>query len=172
MVDLDRAQPKTLEPRRRAGLAYEPREVVLRRTVAEAPQVDARQDDLTMALLDPARNFAQHGCSAPTPRAAADERDHAEVARERATVLDLHEGADALEARVGANAADRADVAGDERRSLLRPLRDDDHVLGQPRERLAAQTRRAAGQVHPSVVTCRARGRLAALRDRFVRHAA
>src|SRR3954462_13657831 len=45
------------------------------------------------------------------------------------------------------HAPDRAAVAGDERRRLLRGLRDDDDVLRQAGERRALQVRAAARQV-------------------------
>ena len=52
---------------------------------------------------------------------AAYERDHAEGATEAAAVLHLDERADAIEARVGLDAADRADVARHRVRDLLAP---------------------------------------------------
>ena len=132
MVDLDRAEPQPLEPRRRARLADEPRQVVAGGAVAEAAEVDAGEHDLAMALRDAALDLGEHRSGAAAARGAAHERDDAEVARERAAVLDLHERANAIEARVGLDAADRADVAGDERGGLLASLRDDDDVRGSP----------------------------------------
>ena len=128
VVDLDRAEPQPLETRRGADLAHEARQVVAGVAVAEAAEVDPREDDLAVALLDAAAHLAQHRVRAAAARRAANERDHAEVARERAAVLDLHERAHAVEPRVGLHAADRADVACDERGRLLGALRDDRDV--------------------------------------------
>ena len=125
-----------------------------------------------MALLDAPRDLAQHGVGAAAARGAAHERDHAEAARERAAVLDLHEGADAVEPRVGLDAADRADVAGDERGRLLGAAGDDGDVRGQAASAPGVEVRGAAGQVDAAVGARGARGRLAALRDRLVRDAA
>ena len=50
-----------------------------------------------MALLDARADLAEHGGGAAASRGAADERDHAEAARERAAVLDLDERAHAVE---------------------------------------------------------------------------
>ena len=128
VVDLDRGEAEPIEARRRAGLAHEPRQVVARFTVAEAAEVDPGQHDLAVALLDAAADLAQHGGGGTAARGAANERDHAEAARERAAVLDPDEGADAFEPRVGLNAADRADITGDERRALLGRAGDDSDV--------------------------------------------
>ena len=107
------------------------------------------------------RISASTALGAAAARRAAHERDDAEVARERAAVLDLHERAHAVEPRVGLDAADRTDVAGDERGGLLAALRDDDDVLGQAGERVAAEVRAAAGDVDAAV---RRAARAAALR--------
>ena len=147
VVDLDRAEPQAVEPGRRAGLAHEPRQVVAGVAVAEAAEVDPGEDDLAVALLDAAADLAEHRVGAPAARRAAHERDHAEVAGERAAVLDLHERANAVEPRVGLDAADRADVAGDERRRLLGAPRDDGDVRRQARERVPREVRGAAGHV-------------------------
>ena len=132
-----------------------------------------------VALRDALADLFEHGPGAARPGSAAHERDHAEVARERAAVLDLHEGPHAIEAGVGLHAPDRTDVAGDERSRVLAAPRDDDHVRRQPRERLpgracraAAQVRRAAGQVDAAVCARRARSSLTALRDGLVGDAA
>ena len=103
---------------------------------------------------------------------AADERDHAEGAGKTAPVLDLDEGANAVEAVVGLDAADRADVAGDRRRRLLAPPGDDEDVRGQPGEGGLPEVRPAAGDVHAPVAPRGARCRLPGLRDGLVRHAA
>ena len=55
VVDLDRREAQAREPRRRAGLAHEARQVVARLAVAEAAEVDAGEDDLAVALLDAPR---------------------------------------------------------------------------------------------------------------------
>ena len=135
VVDLDRRQAQTLEARRRADLAHEPRQRVAALTIAEAAEVDAREHDLAMALLDPLDDLPQDRAGAAASRRPAHERDHAEFAREAAPVLDADKGADTVEPRIGLNASDRADVARDERRSVLGSPRDDGHVLGQTCER-------------------------------------
>ena len=110
------------------------------------------------------RTSREHRLGAAAPRGAAHERDHAEVAREAAAVLHLDERAHAVEPSVRLDAADRADVAGDERRRLLAPPRDDDDVLGQPGERVAGEVRAAAGDVDAPMRARGARRRLAGLR--------
>ena len=105
-------------------------------------------------------------------RGAAHERDHAEVAREAAAVLHLDERAHAVEPRVGLDAADRADVAGDERRRLLAALRDDDDVLGQAGERVRGEVRAAARDVDAAVRPRGPRGLPCATSRRLVRDAA
>ena len=60
-------------------------------------RVDAREDDLAVSLGDARRISLRTAVGGAAPRAAADERDHAERARERAAVLDLHERAHAVE---------------------------------------------------------------------------
>src|SRR5581483_9136027 len=125
-----------------------------------------------MPAVDAPADLAQHRVRAATPRGAAHEWDHAEAARERAAVLDLHERAHAIDAGVTADAADRADVTRDERGCLLRATIDDDDVLRKAAEALTAEVRAAAGDVDARVRPRRARGGLAALRERLVRHAA
>src|SRR5919109_2523937 len=119
VVDLDRRQAQALQTGYRSRLADESRELVAASAVAVATEVDPRQDDLAMALRDAAAHLAEHRLRRPAPRRAANERDNAEVARETAAVLDLHEGAHAVEPRVRLHAAERPDVARDERRRLL-----------------------------------------------------
>ena len=172
VVDLDRREPQALETRRRARRADEARQVVAGVAVAVAAEVDPGQDDLTVALRDPARDLVQHRVRAAAARRAAHERDDAEVARERAAVLHLHERAHAVEPRVRLHAADRADLAGDEGRRLLAPPRDDDDVLGQPGERRAREIGAAARHENLPVRARCARGFLPRLRERLVRHAA
>ena len=110
VVDLDRGEAETLQARRRSGLAHEPRERVAALTIAEAAEVDAREHDLAMPLLDPLADLPQDCVGAPASRGPADERDHAELAREAAPVLDADERTDPVEPRIGLNASDRADV--------------------------------------------------------------
>ena len=77
MVDLDRRQAQTLQARRRAGLAHEPRQRVAALTIAEAAEVDAREHDLAMALLDPPDDLPQDRAGArgfAKPRARAGSR--------------------------------------------------------------------------------------------------
>ena len=143
VVDLDRREPEPLQAGGRPHLSDEPRERVAGLTVAEAAEVDSREDDFPVALLDPPPHLAQHSGRAAAARRAPHDRNHAEVAREAAPVLHAHEGAHAVEPRVGLDAADRADVAGDELRSLLARPRDDGHVLGQAVERDARGSRRS-----------------------------
>ena len=81
-----------------------------------------------MSVPDAARDLGKHGSGGAAARPAADERDDAERARERAAVLDLHEGTRPLEPRVGLHAADRADVAGNDIGNVLARLRDDRDV--------------------------------------------
>ena len=140
--------------------------------VAEAAEVDAGEDDLAVALRDAPADLAEHGVGAAAARRAAHERDHAERARERAAVLDLDEGADAVEPRVGLDAADRADVAGDGLDRLLDLAGDDGDVRGQPGERSLGEPGAAAGHVDARMRARGARGGLARLREALVRDAA
>ena len=125
-----------------------------------------------MALRDAAADLAEHGLGRAAARGAADERDDAEAARERAAVLHLDEGAHAVEAGVRLDAADRADVARDELRRLLAPPRDDDDVVRQAGERVPGEVRAATGDVHAPVRARRASRLLARLRNGLVRDAA
>ena len=97
--------------------------------------------------VDAAPDLGEHGVRAAAARGAAHERDDAEAAREAAAVLHLDERAHAVEPRVGLHAADRADVAGDERRRLLAAPGDDDDVLRQAGEGVGGEVRAAAGDV-------------------------
>ena len=172
VVDLDRAQAQAHETRRAAGGAHEPGQVEAGRAIAEAAEVDPRQHDLTVPLRDAAPDLAEDGVGAAAARTAAHERDDAEVARERTAVLDLDERAHAIEASVRLDAADRADVAGDEVGGLLAPPRDHGHVLRQACEGVACEIRRAARDVDAPMCARRPRGRLAALGNCLVGDAA
>src|SRR5262249_9208400 len=110
VVDLDRGQPETPEPAHRSGLPDEPPHPVAARAVGEAAEVDAREHDLAMSLFDALADLSQDRGRAAAARGSADERDHAELAREAAAVLNADECTYAVEPRVGLNAADRADV--------------------------------------------------------------
>ena len=119
VVDLDRREPQALDALDRAGGADQAGQRHPGGAVAEATEVDAREDDLTMALGDAPADLSEHRVGAAAAGGAADERDHAERTRERAAVLDLHERAHAVEPRVRLHAADRADIAGDRLDGLL-----------------------------------------------------
>ena len=125
-----------------------------------------------MALFDAARDLAEHRVGGTAARGAADERDHAEVAREAAAVLHLDERAHAVEPRVGLHTADRADVAGNEGRGLLAALRHHDDVLRQSRERVCREVRGATGDIDASVRPRGARGLFSGLRDGLMGDAA
>ena len=171
VIDLDRGEAEPVDSRDRARLTHELRKPVPGLAIAEAAEVDTREHDLAMSLGHAAPYLAEHVLCTPAPRAAAHERDHAERARERAAVLDLHERARALEPGLALDAADRADVAGDRRGCLLAGLRDDVHVLGQPSEG-TLEVRRAAGDVD-AVMSARSPCHgLPRLGHRLVRHAA
>ena len=124
VVDLDRREPKPLEPVDRARRPDQPGQRQPRAPVAEAAEVDAREHDLTMSLPDTPADLGEHRLGRAAARGAADERDHAERAGERAAVLDPDEGADTLEAVVGLDAADRADLGRDGVGDLLASPRD------------------------------------------------
>ena len=106
MIDLDRRESQALDTGHCAGLANEPRQRVTGLAIPEAAEVHAGQDDLAMTLGDATLDLAEHRIGTTTARRPANERDHAERARERAAVLDLHEGASALEPGVGLDAAE------------------------------------------------------------------
>jgi len=125
-----------------------------------------------VALRDAAADLAEHGFGRPAARGAAHQGDDAEAAGERAAVLHLDEGADAVEAGVGLHTPDRTHVARDERGRLLAAARDDDHVVRQPRESVAGEVRSAAGDVDAPVRTGRASRLLPRLRNRLVGDAA
>ncbi len=172
VVDLDRREAEPLEPGCRAGLAHEPRQVVAGRPVAVAAEVDAGEHDLAMPLIHAAGDLGEYRVRTAAARRAADERDHAEVAREAATVLHLDERAHPVEARVRLDATDRADVAGDEGRCFLAAARDDDDVVRQPCEGVGGEVGTATGDVDALVRARRARRLLARLGNGLVRDAA
>src|SRR5919204_1268363 len=169
VVDLDRRKTQARQPGRLAGLADESGQRIAILAVAVAAEVDARKDDLAVPLAHSAADLRQDRGGAAAPRSAADERNDTEVAREAATVLDLDERSHSLRSRFGADAAERAELAGDERRSVLRRARDDGHVLGHARERGAAQIRTAPRHVDVAVRPRRTRDGMARLPDRLVR---
>ena len=172
VVDLDRAEPEALQAWGFAGRSHEHGQVVPGRAIAETAEVDPGEHDLAVALLDAPADLAENRFRRAAARAPADERDDAERARERASILDLHERPHAVEPRVGLHAPDRADVARHECGGLLGPLADHDDVRGQGGERIAREVRGTAGHVDPPVGAGRPGGRLAALRQRLVRDAA
>ena len=139
--------------------------------VAEAAEVDAGEDDLAVALLDPALDLREDRGDPAATRCAAHERDDAERARERAAVLDLHECARPLEPRIGLDAGDSADVSRDGVRYVLARPRDDSDVRRYPFE-CGPQVRRAPRDVDAAVRPRGARHGLPRLRDRLVRDAA
>ena len=164
-------KPQPLQAGRRARLPHESRECVTGGPVAEAAQVDARQHDLAVSVRDAPPDLGEHGSGRATSRSSADEGNHAERARERAPVLDLHECSDAIEAVVGGHAADRADVAGDEGGRLVACPPSDDDARRQARKG-AVEVRGAPGDVHRVRRAGRPADGLTRFRDRLVRHAA
>ena len=171
MVHLDRREPQALDTRDRARLADQPRQRVSGLPVAEAAEVDSRQDDLAMALLDASRDLGEHRCRRAAARRSPNERDDAERARERATVLDLHERADPLESRARLHAADRADVAGNGSGHLFARSRDHRDV-GRDLLEGRSEVRGAARDVDAAVRPRGAGDGLTRLRDGLVRDAA
>src|SRR5207247_3319388 len=103
---------------------------------------------------------------------AANEWNHAEVARKAAAVLDLDEGTHAIEPSVGLDAAEGSDVTGHECRRLLASAGDHGDVGGQAGEGVAAEIRGAAGHVDAAMSPGCARGGLPRLPYGFVRDAA
>src|SRR6266550_5443158 len=172
MVDLDRRDAQPLEAGHGADLTHQSRQGIAGRAVPVAAEVDPREDDLLVPVPDAPPNLIEHRGRGAAPRSTTDKRDHAEVAREAAAVLDLHERAHTVEAGICLNATDRAYVAGHEGRRLLARPRDHGHIRWQAREGVAGEIGRAAGHVNAAVRACRARGRLARLADGLVRDAA
>ena len=171
VVHLDGRETKPLDAGQRSGLADQPRQRVSRVAVAEAAEVDAREDDLAVTVRDAPLDLRQHRSRAAATRRAAHERDDAERARERAAVLDLHERTRSLEARVRPDAADRADVSGDGVGNRFARPRDHGDVRCDRLEG-TGEVRGAPGHVHAPVRSRSARHGLARLRDGLVRDAA
>ena len=134
VVDLDRREPQTLDALDRTRLADEPRQGEARVAIAKATEVDAGEHDLTVPLSDAAADLGQYRRGAAAPGRPSHERNHAEGARERAAVLDLHERADAVEPVCGLDAPDRTDVTCDRVDDLLAALRDDHDIVGGGRQ--------------------------------------
>src|SRR5205807_8495498 len=105
-------------------------------------------------------------------RSAPHERHDTEGAREAATVLDLHEGPDAVQPGLGLHAGDRADVARDERRSVLAPPRDDGDLARDAGKGVAGEVRTAARDVYAPVRSRCASNGLARFADRLLRDTA
>ena len=141
VVDLDRREAEALEAVDRARLPDQPGQRQPGGPVAEAAEVDAGEHDLAVALRDAPPDLSEHRLCRAAARGAANERDHAEGARERAAVLDPHERANPVEAVLRLDAADRADVACDRLGDVLAAPGDDADVVRQARER----TRREVG---------------------------
>ena len=59
MIHLDGGEPQTLESLDSPGLADEARERVTGLTIAVTAEIDARQDDLPVALRDPATDLRE-----------------------------------------------------------------------------------------------------------------
>src|SRR5262245_50156353 len=110
VVHLDGGEPKSLHSRNAPRLAHEVTEPVAGGAVPVAAEVDAGQDDLAMALCDAAADLPQYRRGGPASRRSTNERHDAEIAREAAAVLNLHERTDPLEPCVGLDAPDRADA--------------------------------------------------------------
>src|SRR4029450_2685001 len=132
MVDLDGREAQPLDARDSTDLPDEVREVVARRAVPGAAEVDPGQDDLAVSLCSAPTDLGEHGSDGPAARSAPSLGDDTEGAREAAAILDLHEGADAVEAALGLHAPERADGAGNIACGLFAPQADDLDVLGQP----------------------------------------
>ncbi len=172
VVDLDRGEAQTLDAVDRACLADESGERVARASVAEAAEVDAGEHDFAVPLGGAAPNLGEHRGSVAAAGRAADERDHAEVARERAAVLDLHERPHTIEPMLRPDAADRADVARDRVCRLFARPCDDGHVAGEPVEPRTGKAGGATRHEHTRVGARRPRYGLARLRHGLVGHAA
>ena len=171
MVHLDRGEPQPLDAWNRAGLADEPRERIAGLAVAEAAEIHPGEHDLAMALRNTPANLAEHRARTPAPGSAADERDHAEGAGKGAAVLDLDERTCSLDARVAADATDRADVSRNCVGCLAPDAREDRHVFRQSFER-TLEPGPATHDEDTPVRSRAARDHLARLRHGFVRDAA
>jgi hypothetical protein len=64
VVDLDRAEPQALEAGDLPRLTHKLRQVVAGGAVAEAAEVDPRQHDLAVTLVDSAADLSEHGVGA------------------------------------------------------------------------------------------------------------
>src|SRR5918911_1328141 len=82
VVHLDRREPETLQAGHLAGLADQARQAIPGGSVPKATEIDPRQDDLAVSLLDTASNLAEHGFGGAAAAPAPDERNHAEIAGE------------------------------------------------------------------------------------------
>src|SRR6185436_9163747 len=147
VIDLDGGQPEPFDPRDRARLADEARKAESGLAVAVAAEVDPRENDLPVPLPDAARDLAENRPCGTAARRAAHVRDHAEVAGEAATVLDLHEGAHPLEPHLSLHTAEGADRARDRARGLLAREPYDLDARGKAVEG-ALEIRGAAGDEH------------------------
>ena len=125
-----------------------------------------------MSLRDPPPNLVEHRRRRPAARAAAHERNDAEVAREAAAVLHLHEGANAVETHIGLDAANRPHIAGDETGCLLARKSDNRDVGGHPRERVTGEIGTASRHEHVRMRSRGARDGLPRLAHGLVCHAA
>ena len=161
VVHLDRGEPEARQARRRPPRGRAAR-ACSRPRGRGAAEVDARQHDLAVALLDAAPNLGEDRLRPPAARRAAHLRDHAEIAREAAAVLNLDERAHPVETCIRLDAADRADVTGDEAGVSSLGLATTMTFAGRPREGVAGEVRAAAGDVDPAVRPRRTR---AAWRD-------
>jgi hypothetical protein len=171
MIDLDRGQPQPLDSGHRPRLAHKPRECVAGLAIAEATQVHTCEHDLPMTLRHAPANLREHALRTSAARLAPDEWDDAEGARERATVLDLHERPGALEPRLALGTPDRADIRCHHRRRLVARARDDVHVPGQAFEGVR-EVGRTARDIDPPMRPRRTSRGLPRLRYRLVRDAA
>ena len=172
VIDLDRGEA---EPREALDLARRPDQPRQRQpgaAIAETAEIDAGEHDLSVALGDPSPDLCEDCSRRAASRRAADEGDDAEGARERAAVLDLDEGADAVEPVLGPDTAERADIPGHGVGDLLAPPGDDANVRGHPGERLGREIRGAPGDVDAGVAPGRPSRGLPRFRDGLVRDAA
>src|SRR5262249_37593767 len=155
-----RGESQPLDARQGSRLADQARERVSGLAISEAAEVDSREHELAMALGDPPADLRENRPGTTAPRAPADERNDAEGTREGAAVLDLHERAHALESRLAANAADRADVSRDRGGRLASDARQH-HNVGRHACEGAVEPGTAADDVHLPVRPRLARDRLA-----------
>ena len=120
VVDLDRREPHARDAIQLGERADHLGQAAPRDSaIAVEAEVDARHDELAVALRDPPARLLEHGAQRPRAARAAHARDHAERAAERAAVLHLQERPRALEPRCGPDAAGRAELARDALGRLL-----------------------------------------------------